>query len=79
MISLVLTLGLRPIWMIPSLVVLWGVSVAAEFVQRMFGRSFEVEDMIANGLGVAFGLVLGLIIRFVYGYIRKELAFSHGM
>ena len=77
MISLVLVLGLRLIWMIPSLVLLFGVSVAAEFIQKMFGRSFEVEDMIANGMGVAFGLVLGIIIRLVYGYIRKELAFSH--
>jgi CRP-like cAMP-binding protein len=54
-----------------------GVSIAAEYVQAMFGRMFEYGDMIANAAGVSFGLFVGLTIRFLYGYIRKELTFAH--
>ena len=76
-VSLVLVLGLRPLYMIPALLGIVGIGVAAEYVQAMFGRSFEYSDMVANALGTAFGLFLGISIRLVYNFIRRELSYTH--
>jgi len=42
----------------------------------MFGRGFEGGDMMANGLGVASGATIALVVRGVHSYISKELASS---
>ncbi|MFT5466869.1 MAG: VanZ family protein [Verrucomicrobiales bacterium] len=47
----------RGAWLPLVLVItIWGVAV--EFIQPHFGRSFELLDMAANTLGVAFSAVL---------------------
>lgn len=73
-LSIVFVLGLKPILLIPAMVALAGVGIGIEFIQETQGRSSSVGDMIANSVGIGFGLVCGLIIRFVYNYLRKELA-----
>jgi len=76
-VATVMVLGLRPLLMIPALLGLIGVGIAAEYVQAMFGRSFEYGDMIANASGVSFGLILGILIRKTYNFIRRELSYTH--
>lgn len=40
------------------------IGISLEFLQRLVpGRSFEVGDMVANGLGVTAGLLLALVVR----------------
>ena len=41
--------------------------IALEFGQRSFsGRSFEVGDMVADGFGALSGLLLGLLLRWMW-------------
>ena len=49
-------------------------SIGIEFLQRHTGRSFDVTDMVANGLGVVVGGMVGLIVRGAYAFVSKELA-----
>jgi hypothetical protein len=67
-------LALRPLFFIPGLFGLIGMSIAIEFLQRYTGRSFDVTDMIANACGVAAGSLIGFVVRGIYAYISKELA-----
>lgn len=48
-------------------ILLWGIAI--EFIQPHFGRSFELLDMAANSLGVAFSATL--LARF---YVRTPVA-----
>jgi len=48
------------IWMIPAALVF---GAAIELVQPFVGRSAELVDFVADIVGVACGLALGLILR----------------
>ena len=48
--------------------------VVIEFLQRHTGRQFDVTDMVANALGVVSGGTVGIAVRGLYAYVRKELA-----
>jgi CRP-like cAMP-binding protein len=67
-------MALRPVFFIPGLIGLVGISVGIEFLQRHTGRSFDVHDMVANASGVGLGGLLGLIGRGVVALVSKELA-----
>jgi len=73
-LSATFALALRPLLLVPGLAGLVGVGVAIEFLQRHTGRQFDVMDMVANAIGVASGGTVGLAIRGIFAYIRKELA-----
>ncbi|MDF7799651.1 cyclic nucleotide-binding domain-containing protein [Pontiellaceae bacterium B1224] len=67
-------MALRPVFFIPGLIGLVGMSVGIEFLQRYTGRSFDVHDMVANASGVGLGGLLGLIGRGLFALVGKELA-----
>jgi len=52
----------------------FGLGIGLEFVQEYFSRSYEAADMVADGWGLIFGLVLGLILRqYLDGRKRRAL------
>ena len=69
-----LVLSLPPKVFIPALMGLAGCGVGIEYVQQAVGRSFEWDDVLANGIGIAVGAGIGLVIRGVYAYVRADLA-----
>jgi hypothetical protein len=73
-LSATFVLALRPRWVVPSLIGLVAIGVAIEFLQRHTGRQFDVADMVADAIGVAAGGTVGLAVRGIYAFIRKELA-----
>jgi VanZ family protein len=73
-LSTTFVLALRPVFFIPGLIGLIGMSILIEFLQRHTGRSFDAMDMVANGAGVATGGMTGLIVRGIYAFISRELA-----
>ncbi|MGB5634132.1 MAG: cyclic nucleotide-binding domain-containing protein [Waterburya sp.] len=72
-LAVVFLLSLRPKFCIPTLVGLALLSYLIEILQPLNMRSLDVGDAIANTLGLVTGALLGLVIRFSYGYIRTEL------
>jgi membrane associated rhomboid family serine protease len=56
------------IWLIPAVLVF---GVAIELVQPLVGRSAERADFVADGVGVACGLILGLIMRRWWFQLRR--------
>jgi CRP-like cAMP-binding protein len=72
-LAVVFVLSLRPRWCLTALVGLALLSYLIEILQPLNLRSFDLGDAIANTLGLATGALLGLVIRFAYGYIRTEL------
>lgn len=74
LLSTTFVLALRPLLFIPGLLGLVCMGVVIEFLQRYTGRSFDVRDMIANTAGVVTGAVVGVTVRGLYAFIRKELA-----
>jgi len=77
LVAMVFVLGLRPVFFIPAMALLAIMGVGIEYIQASQGRSSEVGDMIANSVGISFGMAVGIIIRVIYGYLRKELAVAH--
>ena len=73
-LSATFVLALRPVFFIPGLIGLIGMSIGIEFLQRYTGRSFDVTDMVANGAGVVSGGMTGMIVRGIYSFISKEMA-----
>lgn len=67
-------MALRPVFFIPGLIGLVGMSVGIEFLQKYTGRSFDVHDMVANAGGVGLGGLLGLIGRGLFSLVSKEMA-----
>lgn len=74
MLSTTFVLALRPLLFIPGLVGLVAMGVVIEFLQQYTGRSFDKMDMVANTLGVVTGGLVGLSVRGIHAYIRKEMA-----
>ena len=74
LISIVFILGLKPVLFIPAMAVLAVMGIGIEYIQASQGRSSEVGDMIANSIGIGFGMAVGIITRVIYSYLRKELA-----
>jgi VanZ family protein len=56
------------IWLIPTALAF---GAAIELVQPLVGRSAEVADFVADGVGVACGLILGLIMRRWWFQLRR--------
>lgn len=72
-LAFVMVLGLRPVWYIPGLLALVALGFLIEELQPLNGRSKDIEDAIANTIGVAAGAFAGILLRFIYSLIRKEL------
>lgn len=73
-LSLTFVLALRPLLFIPGLFGLIAMGVTIEFLQRHTGRSFDVTDMVANTMGVVVGGMVGLTMRGIFAFLRKEAA-----
>jgi len=39
------------------------IPAALELLQTVFGRSFDVDDLICNGVGIAAGFFVGLAVK----------------
>jgi len=73
-LSMTFVLALRPVFFVPGLIGLVGMSIGIEFLQRYTGRSFDTHDMVANACGVGLGGLLGLIIRGLFSLVAKEFS-----
>lgn len=73
-LSMTFVLALRPVFFIPGLAGLVGMSIGIEFLQKYTGRSFDAADMAANACGVGLGGMLGLIIRSIFSFAAKEFS-----
>lgn len=63
----------RPAFAFYGAVLLTGLGVVEEFRQRFVsGRTFEVADMLANGIGAAVGLAVALALLGAIGHRAKE-------
>ncbi|MCK4563465.1 MAG: cyclic nucleotide-binding domain-containing protein [Verrucomicrobia bacterium] len=74
LLSTTFVLALRPLLFVPGLLGLVCMGVVIEFLQRYTGRQFSVMDMVANTAGVVTGAVVGITVRGIYAFIRKEVA-----
>ena len=73
-LSTTFVLALRPLLFIPGLIGLVAMGITIEFLQRHTGRSFDMMDAYANTLGVVIGGLVGLTVRGIFSFIRKETA-----
>lgn len=73
LLAFVFVMGLRPQMYIPGLIGLVLMGYVIEQIQPLTGRSKDIEDFYANTIGIAAGAVVGLIARFIYSLVRKEL------
>lgn len=73
-LALVMFLGLRPVWYIPALLALIGLGFVIEELQPLNGRTRDMADAIANSIGAATGSIVGMVLRAIYAYIRKEVS-----
>jgi len=69
-----LVLSLPPRGFVPALVALASCGIGIEYVQKIVGRSFEWDDVLANCIGIAVGAGIGLTVRGVHAYVRVDLA-----
>ncbi|MBM76508.1 MAG: hypothetical protein CMK59_13965 [Proteobacteria bacterium] len=67
------SIGLRPLYWAPAIILLIGGGVALEYLQTFVGRNFELEDMYVNTLGVFVGFFVGMIGRRIFKYVQDEL------
>ncbi len=74
MLALILVLGLRPVRYIPILPGLTGFGFLIEELQPLNGRSRDIGDGNANTIGLAVGALFGIVARFVYLAMRRELS-----
>ena len=67
------SIGLRPLYWAPAIILLIGGGVALEYLQTFVGRNFELEDMYVNTLGVFVGFFVGMVGRRIFKYVQDEL------
>jgi CRP-like cAMP-binding protein len=72
-LAAVFVLSLRPRWCILALLGLALLSYGIELIQPLNMRALDVDDAIANTLGILVGAGLGLAMRYGYGYLKSEL------
>jgi VanZ family protein len=65
-------LALRPLLMLPVLLLLVAMGMAVEMLQTFNARDFDMSDQYANALGVTVGAALGLLLRTGYAYLRRR-------
>jgi VanZ family protein len=75
-LAAVFVLSLRPALFLPVLAALLGIGFAIEYLQPLTGRERDFRDAMANTLGVAIGAGAGLLVRGLYAWLRRDLAFS---
>ncbi|MGF1580121.1 MAG: cyclic nucleotide-binding domain-containing protein [Gemmataceae bacterium] len=73
-LALIFTLSLRPILYVPMLVGLGLMGLAIEFIQPSFGRTYDLYDAVANGVGLVVGAMVGLLLRIGYANLRTEIS-----
>ena len=67
-------LGMRPLLWPLGMVLVAGMSAALEMIQPLFGRSEDWSgDFVTNCLAIVAGSCLGMVVRFVWSYIRTEM------
>jgi VanZ family protein len=76
LLAAVFVLALRPVLFIPVLLGLLAMSFGIECLQPLTGRERDVHDFVANALGLAIGAGLGLAVRGMYGWMRRDLAIA---
>lgn len=73
-LALTLSLALRFPTLLISLPLVGLGGVAIEFLQKLTGRSYDTNDMLANALGLVAGFALGITARWLWQMISKEMA-----
>ena len=67
-------LGFRPLLWPLGMLLVAGMSAALELIQPLFGRSCDWSgDFVTNCLAIVAGSCLGMVVRFVWSYIRTEM------
>lgn len=75
LLGALMILGLRPLLWPLGMILVAGMSAALELIQPLFGRSCDWGgDFVTNCLAIVAGSCLGMIARFVWSYIRTEMA-----
>lgn len=67
------SIGLRPLYWAPAILLLIGGGVALEYLQTFVGRNFELEDMYVNTLGIFVGFFVGMVGRRIFKYVQDEI------
>jgi len=75
LLGALMILGLRPLLWPLGMILVAGMSAALELIQPLFGRSCDWGgDFVTNCLAIVAGSCMGMIARFVWSYIRTEMA-----
>jgi hypothetical protein len=76
LLGLLTVLGLPPIWYLPALIGIVGAGIGLEFAQKtvIAGRSFELDDVVANSTGLVIGMCAGFLLRMLWRYVGGEMA-----
>ncbi len=62
-LGMIFTMSLRPGWIPPCLLLLFGLGVGIEMLQPLNGRTRDVTDAIANTVGLVSGCSIGIFLR----------------
>lgn len=74
LLGVLMILGLRPMLWPLGMVLVAGMSAALEMIQPIFGRSEDWSgDFVTNCLAVVAGSCVGMLVRFIWSYIRTEI------
>lgn len=73
LIAFIFVMGLRPALYLPALVLLALLGFAIEYFQPFNGRSRDLNDAVANLLGLAAGTVAGLTVRIISRVLRTQM------
>lgn len=73
-LAAVFVLSLRPQFLPLGLIMTAALGAVIEFFQMFTARSFDIDDMLANFVGIAAGSVFGVVARKVWSIVSRELA-----
>lgn len=73
LIAFIFVMGLRPALYLPALVLLALLGIAIEYFQPFNTRSRDVNDAIANMIGLAAGTIAGLTLRITSRIVRTQM------